>query len=235
MAIEFVLLLLAAYLLGAVPAAYLAAKWSRRIDIRQYGTGQAGAGNLWRVTSWRLGLPVAIFDIGKGMPAVWAAQLVGLDIAQQIAVGLAAIVGHNWPVFLRFSNGRGIGTTIGVIVILPLINDMTPWVVVTFLTIVIVIVSTLIMRSSPVPVLAGVAALPLVGWGLGEPLSVILGFLAIFLIVIIKRLTAPRPAGAIPINRKQFLLNRLLFDRDIRDRKAWVYRRPKQEGKQREG
>ena len=89
MAIEFVLLVLGAYLLGSVPVSYLAARFSRGIDLRQYGTGQVGAGNLWRMTSWRLGLPVGIFDLGKGIAMVWVAQLVGLGIAQQVTVGSA--------------------------------------------------------------------------------------------------------------------------------------------------
>ena len=224
MAIWFALIL-GAYLLGSVPASYLVAKWFRGIDLRQYGTSQVGAGNLWRLTSWRLGLPVGLFDLSKGLVMVWVAQLVGLDIAQQLVVGLAAIIGHNWSVFSRFHGGRGIGTTIGVIFILPFINDMTPWVMVTFLT--ILVIGTIIIRSSPLPVLVAAVALPLVSWSL-ESLSVTLGFLAIFLVIVIKRLTATRPVSA--VSKGELLLNRLIFDRDIRDRKAWMYRVPPEAG-----
>ena len=219
----WLVLILGAYLLGSVPVSYIVAKLSRGIDLRQYGTGQVGAGNLWRLTSRRLALPVAIFDLIKGLLMVWVAQLMGLDITQQLAVGLAVIIGHNWPIFLRFSGGRGVGTTIGVIIILPLINDMTPWATVAFLT--ILIIGTLIMRSSPVPVFVGVMVLPLVSW-FYEPLPVTLGFLAMFLIIVIKRLTAPRSGEAVLVSKGQLLLNRLLFDRDIMDRKAWMYRVP---------
>ncbi|MBA7663547.1 Glycerol-3-phosphate acyltransferase [subsurface metagenome] len=216
-------LILGAYLIGSVPISYIVAKLSRDIDLRQYGTGQVGAGNLWRLTSRRLALPVAIFDLIKGLLMVWVAQLMGLDITQQLAVGLAAIIGHNWPIFLRFSGGRGVGTTIGVIIILPIINDMTLWGTIAFLA--ALIIGTIIMRSSPVPVFVGVAALPLVSW-FYEPLSVTLAFLAMFLIIVIKRLTAPRSGEAVLIGKGQLLLNRLLFDRDIMDRKAWMYRVP---------
>jgi len=216
-------LILGAYLLGSVPVSYIVAKLSRGIDLRQYGTGQVGAGNLWRLTSRRLALPVCIFDLIKGLLMVWVAQLMGLDITQQLAVGLAVIIGHNWPIFLRFSGGRGVGTTIGVIIILPIINDMTPWGTIAFLA--ALIIGTIIMRSSPVPVFVGVAALPLVNW-FYEPLSVTLGFLAMFLIIVIKRLTAPRSGEAVLVSKRQLLLNRLLFDRDIMDRKAWMYRVP---------
>jgi len=218
-------LILGAYLLGSVPASYLAAKLFRGIDLRQYGTGQVGGGNLWRMTSWRLGMPVGLFDLSKGLVMVLVSQLVGLNIAQQIVVGSAAVIGHNWPVFLRFHGGRGVGTTMGVIFILPLINEMTPWATVAFFG--ILIIGSLILRSSPLPVFAGVVALPLVSW-FQEPLSVTLGFLAIFLIIVIKRLTAPRPVSA--VSKGRLLLNRLLFDRDTGDRKAWMYRVPPEAG-----
>jgi len=105
MAIWFALIL-AAYLLGSVPVTYLAARFARGIDIRQYGSGHLGGGNLWRMTSWKLGLPVIVFDLGKGVLMVWVAQILGLSVAQQLVVGAAAVVGHNWSIFLRFGGGR---------------------------------------------------------------------------------------------------------------------------------
>ncbi|MCL0092008.1 glycerol-3-phosphate acyltransferase [Dehalococcoidales bacterium] len=217
---EFVLLVLTAYLLGSVPAAYLAARFSQGIDIRQYGSGNVGLANLWRLTAKWLAILVAIFDLAKGMVMVWTAQLLGLGIGEQVAVGLAAIIGHNWSVFLGFSGGRGILTTLGVVFIL------MPWGLAVFCA--IVAIGMLIIRSSPLPVLAGIVSLPLVSWGFGQPIAVSLGFLAIFLLVVIRRLTAPPPV-TVSIGRKQLLVNRLLFDRDIRDRKAWVERQPTDE------
>lgn len=218
-------LVLVAYLLGSVPASYLAAKWSRGIDLRQYGTGQTGAGNLWRMTSWRLALPVGIFDLSKGLVVVWVAELVGLTVAQQIIVGLGAVSGHNWPVFLRFrGGGRGVGTAAGVILILPLINDhLTPWPAVASLS--VLAVGSVLLRSSPLPVLAGVMVLPLVSW-LYEPVTVTLSFLSLFLVMVVKRLIGLRAPDAASISTGRLLLNRLLFDRDIADRKAWMFRTP---------
>jgi glycerol-3-phosphate acyltransferase PlsY len=233
MTIEFILLIIISYLLASVPVAYLAAKWSRGIDLRQYGTGQVGAGNLLRMTrSKRLIIPIGIFDLGKGALMVWVGQLFGLPVGQQLMVGLAAIVGHNWSVFLRFSGGRGIGTTLGVVIVLILINSLALWGLIVFLA--IMAVGVIIIRSSPVPVLAGVTALPLISWGSGQPPAVTFGFLAILVVVVAKRLTA-RPFSTVSIEKKQLLLNRLLFDRDIRDRKAWMYRGSKRREKQEEG
>ncbi|MFC1951978.1 glycerol-3-phosphate acyltransferase [Chloroflexota bacterium] len=123
MVVETILLVISAYLLGSVPTAYLVTKWFRGKDLRQYGSGNVGMSNLWQVTSMRLTIPAIIFDLGKGVLAVWVAHLLGMGITQQVAVGLATIVGHSWPVFLRFNGGRGVLTTLGVTLILP--SDFT--------------------------------------------------------------------------------------------------------------
>jgi glycerol-3-phosphate acyltransferase PlsY len=225
MAIEFILLLLAAYLLGSVPAAYLAARWSRGIDIRQYGSGNVGATNLLGLTSKWILIVVVLFDVGKGMVTVWAAQLVGLGIAQQVAVGLAIIVGHNWPIFLRFSGGRGLLTTLGVAFFLPLTNGpLVPWEVIIFFALAAIFYFTI--HSVPLGTSAGVAAMPLVSWIASEPLSMTLGFLAMFLLMVIRRLTAPKTSVTASVSSGMLVLNRLLFDRDIRDREAWIHRQP---------
>ncbi len=222
MIIWLIPLLIAAYLIGSIPAAQIAARLYRGIDLRQHGTGQVGGGNLWRLTSWRLGFPVGVFDFTKGLGMVWVANLAGLDIAPQILVGSAVIIGHNWSVFLRFSGGRGLGTTIGVVSILPIINEMTPWATVSFLT--ILVVGSAVMRSSPVAALASAAALPIVSWLYQEPIPVVLSFLVIFLIIVIKRLTAPLSPEGVTLRKRELMLNRFLFDRDISDRRLWMYR-----------
>ena len=219
MAIGFGLLIAGAYLLGSAPAAYLVAKWFRGVDIRQYGSGKVGATNLMRLTSKRLAIPVIIFDLGKGAVMVWAAQLLGMSLAQQVIVGLSAIVGHNWPVFLSFNGGRGVLTTLGVIIILPWLNNLQPWELIIAGAVFLVI--SFIIHNVPLGAIAAIAALPLVSWGIGESLPLTLGYLAMFLILAIRRLVAQPPVRVTSISKKQILLNRLLFDRDIRDREAW--------------
>ena len=221
--IKFASLLVAAYLLGSVPAAYLVAKWARGIDIRQYGSGNVGASNVVRIVSKRWAIPVIIFDLGKGAVMVWAAQLLGLGIAEQVTVGLAAVVGHCWPVFLRFNGGRGAMTTIGVAFIL------TPW-----LTLILVAVAFLFspFRQLALGTTVAMAALSLCTWllsqpfGIEEPLTLSLGFLAMFLITVLRRLTAPRTSLSESISMGELVVNRLLFDRDIRSREAWISRVP---------
>jgi len=224
MVVNFGLLLLGSYLLGSLPAAYLTAKWARGIDIRQYGSGNVGVGNLQRLVSKWVIIPTIIFDLGKGMVMVWAAQLMDFGIAQQVAVGLAAIIGHNWPVFLLFSGGRGMLTTLGVVLVLPLINGLIPWELIVFLA--AAGIGLLINHQTPLGVGVGIAAMPLVSWGLNEPLSMTLGFLAMFLLMVIRRLTAPKTPFAASVSRRELFFSRLLFDRDIMDKKAWREQRP---------
>jgi len=232
MVIEFVLLLLGAYLLGAVPAAYLAGRWSRGIDIRQYGSGNVGAANVLAIVSKRWAIPVIIFDLVKGMVVVYIARLLGLEVYQQVIIGIAAIIGHNWPVFLRFSGGRGALTTVGVLFVL------APW-----LTLILLAVAFLFtpFRQLALGTLVAMAALPLCSWflsqpfGIKEPLSTSLGFLAIFLLVVIRRLTAPKTPFAASVSRRELFFSRLLFDRDIMDKKAWQEQRPLKPEKQGKG
>ena len=225
--VELVLLVIGAYILGSVPLAYLMARWSRGIDLKQYGSGSLGATNLLRATSKWIAIPVILFDLGKGALAVWVAQLVGTGIAGQLTVGLAAIIGHNWPVFLRFRGGRGMLTTLGLALILPIIiNNSVPWGAIVGLT--ITAIGAFVIHNMPLGVGVGVTSLPLVSWAVGEPLTMTLAFLAMFLIMVIKRLAVPRAAIAASLSNRQILLNRLLFDRDIRDREAWIQRVPEQ-------
>jgi glycerol-3-phosphate acyltransferase PlsY len=220
---EFVLLIIGAYLLGSVPTAYLVAKWRRGIDIRRFGSGNVGAANIVATGSRWSSLIVIIFDLAKGMAPVYVAQTINLGSYQQVVVGLAAISGHNWPVFLRFSGGRGILTTLGVVFVL------APWLA---LALTVLAFAWLPFGQFSLGTLIALILLPVLSWflrgtfGFEEPLTVTLGFVAILLLLIVRRLTAPRTELSATVSQGELIVNRLLFDRDIKDRKAWVKRAP---------
>jgi glycerol-3-phosphate acyltransferase PlsY len=218
--VKFILLIIGGYLMGAIPAAYLVARWRRRIDIRQYGSGNVGGANLVKIGARGMAVGVVIFDIAKAMPAVWVAQLVGLDITQQVVIGLAAVIGHNWPVFLRFSGGRGIATIMGAALIVPVVNGLVPWSFITFMA--IMILNVLTVRNIPIGIGIAVAVMPIVSAAVGEPLALTMGFVAMFVIMVIRRLTPRRIPISASVPTGELLLNRFLFDRDIRDREAWI-------------
>jgi acyl phosphate:glycerol-3-phosphate acyltransferase len=217
MILVFILLLVAAYLLGSIPVAYLAVKWRYGVDLRRYGSGSVGASNVIRSFSKKVGIPVAIWDFGKGILLVLIARWLGMDIVQQGAAGIAVVIGHNWPVFLRFNAGRGVATTIGLVLV------MLPMGIPAFL---FFAVFSVIVGSSALPVMLAIASLPLVSWGLNEPLGLTLELALLYLIMIFRRLTAPKTERARTASTPELLKNRFLYDRDIDDGKAWTDYKP---------
>lgn len=113
-----VISVIASYLLGSISFSILMARWLRKIDIRQHGSGNAGATNTLRVLGIGPALAVFFLDAAKGI----AAALIGFAAADSawlpVACSLAVIFGHNWPIFFRFKGGKGIATTAGVVAIL---------------------------------------------------------------------------------------------------------------------
>jgi glycerol-3-phosphate acyltransferase PlsY len=109
----FIVVAVIGYLLGSIPAGLVAGKVTRGIDVRDYGSGKTGVTNVLRVLSLRVSLLVAITDIAKGaVPVVIAGVLVD-DAYGQTVAGLAALVGHNWPLYAGFRGGRGVATSWG--------------------------------------------------------------------------------------------------------------------------
>ncbi len=110
---------LVGYLLGSISTSYIAGKVSAGVDIREHGSGNAGATNALRVLGWRLAALVAVADVFKGILAVAFANLVTGGWPTALALsGLAAVLGHNWPLFHGFRGGKGIATTIGALLTL---------------------------------------------------------------------------------------------------------------------
>jgi glycerol-3-phosphate acyltransferase PlsY len=109
------LAIVVAYLLGSIPSAYLIGRWLKGMDIREAGDGRLGAAAVRRRAGLSASVIVAIMDVGKGVAAVYLAKVLGLPLGVVAAVGLAAVVGHNWSLFLRFQGGKGALVTFGVL------------------------------------------------------------------------------------------------------------------------
>jgi len=107
--------LLASYLLGATPTSYLLSRFIAGIDLRQQGSGNLGATNLYRVLGWKYAVPAALFDIAKGaVPVLVFAPQASSSQLFALACGVAAIVGHVYSVFVGFKGGKGVATAAGV-------------------------------------------------------------------------------------------------------------------------
>ena len=111
--------LLASYFLGAVPTSYLLSRLFAGIDLRQHGSGNLGATNLYRVLGWKYAIPAAVVDIAKGVvPVLVFAPRVSDSQLFALACGAAAIVGHVFSVFVGFKGGKGVATAAGVMLAL---------------------------------------------------------------------------------------------------------------------
>jgi glycerol-3-phosphate acyltransferase PlsY len=226
MVLEFILMLVGSYLLGSVPAAYLGVKWFKGEDIRKIGSGNVGSSNVAHTTSKRLAVVVALFDMGKGALAFWIAHLVGLSAGQQMAVGIAAIVGHDWPVFIGFRGGKGMITSLGVIaVVSPLLG----------LIILVIAYAPAIKRQMALGVVVALISLPMWSWfawdwfassrfGVEDRLAVTIGFTFVAVLGFVRRLIGPRAELSKDVPVGQLLFYRFFFDRDIRDRRTWIDR-----------
>ncbi len=155
------LVILIGYILGSIPTAYLTGRILKGRDIRQMGDENAGAANAYRELGMRAGIIVGIIDAAKGAGAVLIAQAANLPQLVVLFTGLAAVIGHNWPVFLGFRGGRGVSTTIGILLVLVTL----PMLILALPTLII-----LVVKRNVTPSMAFLfIALPLVDWWLKAP------------------------------------------------------------------
>ena len=110
--------LICAYLIGSFPSAYLAGRFRRGIDIREVGSRNVGAMNVFYKVGFVTGLLVLAVDIGKGAAAVALARWLGVPMIVELFAGVAAVIGHSFPVWLKFRGGRGGATIIGILIFL---------------------------------------------------------------------------------------------------------------------
>lgn len=119
MVLNIIIVGLIAYLFGSFPTAIIAGKLLKKIDIREHGSGNAGATNVLRILGWKAALVVLLIDMFKGfVPVFWLTALIvgqgDTTIYFQILAAFAAISGHIWTIFAGFRGGKGVGTAAGV-------------------------------------------------------------------------------------------------------------------------
>lgn len=159
--LTFALFILAAYVLGATPTSYIAGKLGRGIDLREHGSKNLGATNVYRILGWKYAIPVALIDIAKGaIPILFYARW---SMAAQepwhpwmpLAMGGAAVVGHMFSPYVRFKGGKGVATAAGMFLALaPLAVLMAigVWVICLWLTGYVSLSSIIAVMSLPISV-----------------------------------------------------------------------------------
>jgi len=203
--------LVAAYLVGSLPTAYVLARVARGIDLRHYGSGNVGAAN----AAAQLGKPalvaVVLGDFAKGALPVAALRWLNLGLEAQALAGLAVVAGHNWSIYLRFTGGRGMAPSLGVLLGLGL------W---------LVAAAVFAIGESSLWMAVAAAVLPALVWAFHLPSALLLFSVGLLALLAVKRITGNREPFFPGLARSGVLLNRLLYDRDVRDRQQWLGRKP---------
>lgn len=205
MFISEIIAIVVGYLLGSIPTAYIVTRLVRGKDIRQMGGGNVGGLNVLReVGIWAV-LPVVIVDIGKGAAAVAIAHWL-LDVPPTFVLlsGLAAVTGHNWMVWLRFSGGKGMGATIGALAVaMPLYGYWQG--IAIFLGIWVVVAA--ITRNVALASATSLVFLPLITWLGTQSLTATLIAIALGLVILIKYLPTALEAIQKSSSAREFIFD----------------------------
>jgi glycerol-3-phosphate acyltransferase PlsY len=197
------------YLLGSIPTAYVVARQRKGVDIRGIGSRNMGAANVMREIGIYEGILVVAVDIAKGAGAVLIAQTLNISELWIFGAGFAAVVGHNFPVFVGFRGGRGTATLIGIFLVLAPQSALV--------TLVIVVIPFFLTLRFSAAILIGVALgfvgfalLPLFIWLLEGSLMLVCYALAIDSFMLIRNLPNIRRALAKGITKD------MIYDRQRR-------------------
>jgi glycerol-3-phosphate acyltransferase PlsY len=187
------------YLLGAIPFAYIFARLKKGVDIRQIGGGNVGALNVYREVGPKYGMAVLTADVAKGALAVLIARWLGLDLIWTCVAGFAAVIGHNWPVFLGFKGGKGAAPVMGVLI---------PLVPIQF-AIGLAIAVVVVMITSNIRLgMIGLAFIPLIAWLFDKPLVLVFYPLALIIFLAIRTLAGLKGDLAKAGEKKGFIFDR---------------------------
>jgi len=203
------------YLLGSIPSAYIVTRLVMGKDVRQLGGGNVGGLNVFREVGLWPALAVGIADLGKGAAAVAIAYwLLAVPPLFVLLAGLAAVIGHNWMVFLKFSGGKGMGPAIGVLAMVMPLYGYWQGLLIFFG---IILIPFIITRNVALSLGIGLVALPFIIWfgmhsGIGTIMAVLLG-----LVVAIKFTPTARRALTRSKTKKEFI-----FDRWRREKKEEI-------------
>jgi len=141
------------YFFGAIPSGYILFRLSEKKDIRSFGSQATGATNVLRLKGLKYAIPVLLFDIAKGfLPVFFALKLFG-DLIFALTCGFLAVVGHCFPVYIKFKGGKGLATTLGVYAFLafkPVLLSLAVFLIAVFISRYVSLGSLLTLLSFPV-------------------------------------------------------------------------------------
>ncbi len=153
----FIIIAIAAgYLIGSFPSAYIVARLRKHVDIRDVGSHNLGAMNVFYKVGFWDGMVVLMMDIGKGAAGVALAEALGTNLAVQMIAGVMVVIGHNFPVWLKFKGGKGGASCIGILLF------FMPWGVPIYLGIFLLLL--VIIRTPTISYSIAFVSFPFIGW-----------------------------------------------------------------------
>lgn len=202
------------YAIGSIPVPQLVARFTKGVDLRNVGSGNVGASNVFQSVDRWMVIPVGVLQIAQGFAAVMLARLLDAGDGAEALAGIAAVVAHDWNPWLSFSGGRGIGQTIGVLLALS-------WQSLAVFTVVSLI--GVLVGWIPQFVAIALFAAPFGEAFFGDSAAAAWAGLALAAIALVKRVLGnARPDPHEP--QPEVWVNRLVYDRDVPGRDAWVRR-----------
>ena len=201
-----IIAIIAAYLVGSFPSAYVVTRMVSGRDIRQLGSGNVGAHNTYRELGMAAAVLVAILDVGKGAAAVVIAHLLmGVPLYQLNAVvllaGIAVVAGHMWSIYLRFTGGNGLGASVGVFII------VLPWEFLIFIPVFFILV--LLTRNVVLSTNIGLLSVPVSAWFLEKEWLYVV-FCIILLVLLVLNFIPTAVNALVEAGTRQNMADKLL-------------------------
>ena len=206
MVVNEIIAVVLGYLLGSIPSAYIATRIAIGKDIRQLGSGNVGGNNVFQEVGLRAAIPVGIFDVGKGAAAVAIAHwLLNVPLHEPqlfvLLAGIAAVAGHMWSIYLKFTGGNGLSATIGALAVL------MPWEL--LIVIGILLILTAITRNLVLSVNISLLSVPISAWFL-EKEWLYVGFCIVLIIMLVLNFIPTARAALAKAGSKENLFAKLL-------------------------
>ena len=215
--------ILLSYFWGAIPTAYLIAKYYAKIDITKRGSQNIGASNLATSTNQLIGYLIGVFDaFGKGsLPILIFLYIIPTQYEiTPILCGLASIAGHNWSPYIKFKGGRGLSTTIGVLFAFQM------WPHILLGTLFIGIMGRIMTKDNAFWTFVTIIMLPIITMATTTQIieSSLIISLGITCLLIGKRITSNSRPNLENNKYREILIYRIIWDRDIKNNKKWINR-----------
>ena len=186
-----IIVIVIAYLLGSINSAYIITRLLTGKDIRKLGGGNAGGRNVFREVGLLAAIPVAVFDLGKGVASIAIANwLLGIPLYEAnlwvFLAGVAAVAGHMWSIYLKFTGGNGLAAAIGVLVM------VLPWELLIVLGIMGIL--SLITRNPVLSLNIGLLSLPVSSWFLEKDWQPVVFSIILIVIMVLNFIPTARAA-----------------------------------------